>query len=224
MNRMQRRGDRASDRVVDKENIDDILVKGMGDVRKEIIEEEKAKPEETYGQAFSRSIRNFVSDPGGSLSRTWRHVKEEASHYWLGSKLLWREMKMAKSIIFRLLEGNAITRREATIDTNFPRYISTGAICVICIDSLHGILTPSSSEIVSKYVTFDVFDQTKEGGKYEEGIASTSGGCIISPGNFGGVGEEEEGSSSDATSANATEVLDFMEKARKGEPLPNSQV
>lgn len=218
-------GDRASDRVVDKENIDDILVKGMGDVRKEIIEEEKAKPEETYGQAFSRSIRNFVSDPGGSLSRTWHHVKEEASHYWLGSKLLWREMKMAKSIIFRLLEGNAITRRERLqlTRTSLDIFRLVPFALFVLIPFMEFLL-PVALKLFPNMLpsTFSTKLKKEENMKKELqvrlGVASFLQETLVE------LAKKKRGSSSDATSANATEVLDFMEKARKGEPLPNSQV
>ena len=218
-------GDRASDRVVDKENIDDILVKGMGDVRKEIIEEEKAKPEETYGQAFSRSFRNFVSDPGGSLSRTWHHVKEEASHYWLGSKLLWREMKMAKSIIFRLLEGNAITRRERLqlTRTSLDIFRLVPFALFVLIPFMEFLL-PVALKLFPNMLpsTFSTKLKKEENMKKELqvrlGVASFLQETLVE------LAKKKRGSSSDATSANATEVLDFMEKARKGEPLPNSQV
>lgn len=44
--------------------------------------------------------------------QTWISIKEVAQHYWLGSKLLWAEIKIAKDIMKRSLSGSMITRRE----------------------------------------------------------------------------------------------------------------
>lgn len=44
--------------------------------------------------------------------QTWEHIKMEARHYYLGSKLLVKEVKIATNIVKRLLEGHGMTRRE----------------------------------------------------------------------------------------------------------------
>lgn len=44
--------------------------------------------------------------------QTWEHIKKEARHYYLGSKLLVKEVKIASNIVQRLLEGHGMTRRE----------------------------------------------------------------------------------------------------------------
>lgn len=42
----------------------------------------------------------------------WVHLKEGLHHYWLGFKLLWQDMKTARKILGRILQGSALTRRE----------------------------------------------------------------------------------------------------------------
>ena len=44
--------------------------------------------------------------------QTWEHIKKEARHYYLGSKLLLKEVRIASNIVTRLLEGHGMTRRE----------------------------------------------------------------------------------------------------------------
>lgn len=39
-------------------------------------------------------------------------TKEEIHHYFVGSKLLWSDIKTSFSIISRLLNGHTLTRRE----------------------------------------------------------------------------------------------------------------
>ena len=210
-------------RVVDRENIDDILVKGMGDIKKEF--QEKTKSDESYTQVITRSVRSFAADPSGALSNTWKHVKEEANQYWLGSKLLWREMKMAKSIILRLLEGNAITRRERLQLTRTTLDIfRLVPFALFVLIPFMEFLLPVALKMFPNMLpsTFATKLKKEENMKKELqlrlGVASFLQETLVE------LAKRKKGSSSDATSASATEVLDFMEKARKGEPLPNSQV
>jgi len=46
------------------------------------------------------------------LSRAWSKVKHEASHYWSGSKLLAKEVRIASRLQWKLLQGDSLTRRE----------------------------------------------------------------------------------------------------------------
>lgn len=54
-----------------------------------------------------------LSEPKPPLvSRAWSKVKHEASHYWNGSKLLAKEVKIASRLQWKLLHGDSLTRRE----------------------------------------------------------------------------------------------------------------
>lgn len=46
------------------------------------------------------------------VSRAWSKVKHEASHYWNGSKLLAKEVRIASRLQWKLLHGDSLTRRE----------------------------------------------------------------------------------------------------------------
>jgi len=39
-------------------------------------------------------------------------LADTLQHYWLGTKLLWSEIKLASSILTRLLHGHGMSRRE----------------------------------------------------------------------------------------------------------------
>ncbi|CAO1622115.1 unnamed protein product [Sympodiomycopsis kandeliae] len=48
----------------------------------------------------------------GVVKRTWLKVKEEAAHYWHGTKLLGKEIRISARLLRRLLSGYSLTRRE----------------------------------------------------------------------------------------------------------------
>jgi hypothetical protein len=56
----------------------------------------------------AKSLAHMVMNP----KETWVLIKEVANHYWIGSKLLWSETKIAYSILMRLARGSSLTRRE----------------------------------------------------------------------------------------------------------------
>jgi len=39
-------------------------------------------------------------------------AKEEAHHYWVGTKLLWADIQTARKLLGKTLEGSSLTRRE----------------------------------------------------------------------------------------------------------------
>lgn len=45
-------------------------------------------------------------------TRVWKKVKHEAQHYWHGSKLLGAEVRISSRLVWKILHGEALTRRE----------------------------------------------------------------------------------------------------------------
>jgi hypothetical protein len=54
------------------------------------------------------SVADFFMNPRES----WKMIKEVIDHYWVGSKLLWSEIKIAKDILKSVVSGHDMTRRE----------------------------------------------------------------------------------------------------------------
>ncbi len=46
------------------------------------------------------------------LSRAWKKIKHEAQHYWHGSKLLAKEVRISARLQKKILQGDTLTRRE----------------------------------------------------------------------------------------------------------------
>jgi LETM1 and EF-hand domain-containing protein 1 len=46
------------------------------------------------------------------LSRVWNKVKHEAQHYWHGTKLLAKEVRISARLQRKILQGETLTRRE----------------------------------------------------------------------------------------------------------------
>ncbi|TDL27427.1 LETM1-domain-containing protein [Rickenella mellea] len=60
---------------------------------------------------------SLPASPGGVVkpplpTRVWKVVKEGAAHYWHGSKLLVSEVRISARLQWKILQGEALTRRE----------------------------------------------------------------------------------------------------------------
>lgn len=45
-------------------------------------------------------------------TRAWKKIKHEAAHYWNGTKLLVSEVRISSRLQWKILQGEALTRRE----------------------------------------------------------------------------------------------------------------
>jgi len=63
-------------------------------------------------KAIVNFVVTFASNPRGELSHIWDHIKADANHYWVGSKLLWTDVKIASKMVSRMIGGSTLTRRE----------------------------------------------------------------------------------------------------------------
>jgi hypothetical protein len=59
-----------------------------------------------------KSGMNATIDVVVNPRETWALIKETVYHYWVGFKLLWLEVKIAKDILSRVLGGHSMSRRE----------------------------------------------------------------------------------------------------------------
>ncbi len=64
--------------------------------------------------------------PAPFHTRAWATIKKEAAHYWAGTRLLGKEVRISTSLAWKVLNGNVLTRRErrqvSRDDTVMPRF------------------------------------------------------------------------------------------------------
>jgi LETM1 and EF-hand domain-containing protein 1, mitochondrial len=57
------------------------------------------------------------------MTRAWKKVKHEAAHYWSGTKLLVSEVRISSRLQWKILQGEALTRRERRQVFSFQNYL-----------------------------------------------------------------------------------------------------
>ncbi|KAH9461712.1 hypothetical protein Pst134EA_017997 [Puccinia striiformis f. sp. tritici] len=72
-------------------------------------------PEKDSNQSHKPSSSKTLTTSTEQLTRLqkiWKSVREEASHYWHGTKLLGKEIRLSAKYQLKLLNGKKLTRRE----------------------------------------------------------------------------------------------------------------
>ena len=61
----------------------------------------------------------------------WKKIKHEANHYWNGTKLLGKEIKISSRLQYKLLQGKSLTRREKRQVRSWTPSFSCCACCAV---------------------------------------------------------------------------------------------
>jgi len=116
-----------------------------------------------------KAVKRDEKPKKGLPGRAWAKVKEEASHYWHGTKLLGQEIKISAKLQYKVLQGSTLTRRERRQASSF--LLSTGSKLTNVVEAnnhgstafdpiltfrpypIHGVLAPRSSQALPKHAS-----------------------------------------------------------------------
>ncbi|GAA5964135.1 hypothetical protein JCM21900_003639 [Sporobolomyces salmonicolor] len=71
-----------------------------------------AESKEVAAADDKKAVAKKDKEKAGRLTRMWASVKKEALHYWHGTKLLGKEIRISSRLLRRLIVGKKLTRRE----------------------------------------------------------------------------------------------------------------
>lgn len=184
------------------------------------------------------TVKGWIMNP----RQTWKSIKEEAHHYWVGSKLLWSEIKVTKQILHRVVQGHEMTRRERKqlirTSTDLFRLIPFAIIVIVpFMELLLPVLLkvfpnmlPSTFEVgvtwcFNDFLTHFIFyfplqDKAKQQADMKKELKMR-----ISVAKF--MQETLQEIASKKANSDVADVKDlthFIEQARLGNPIPNDKV
>ncbi len=169
--------------------------------------------------AYASTV-DVIKNPG----RTWKAIKDEAHHYWVGTKLLWVEMKMAGQIIQRLLQGHGMTRRERMqlirTTTDMFRLVPFAVFVIVPFMEL---LLPFALKLFPNMLpsTFQDSLKKEESMKRELQMRLAVAGFMQETLQEMAKKQQQTAEKDDTS---GKELIAFIEKARLGEPISNDSV
>lgn len=159
------------------------------------------------------------------LRQAWKAAKEVAEHYWLGSKLLWQEMKLASAIIGRLLQGHAMSRRERNqlMRTTMDMFRLVPFAIFVIVPFME-LLLPLALRFFPNMLpsTFTDELQREESMKKELRMRLAIAGFFQET--MHALASEKARKLKLDEETGAAEVISFIERLRLGEKLPNQLV
>lgn len=198
--------------------------------------------------SLPKNLLFYLMNPS-EIKEWWVRMKkvvtEEIEHYVVGSKLLWADLKTARNLIRRTLRGSSLTRRERkqllrTISDLF-RLVPFSMFLIIPLMEfalpfalkIFPNLLPSTfqdslkaeenmkRELQSRIAMAKFFQETLEDLAKEQKKSATHMKEEIKE---SGQGDNIDDSVVAQQEASAASFLNFMEKARSGEMIPNSVI
>ena len=156
--------------------------------------------------------------------QTWEAIKKEAKHYWVGSKLLWVEIKIARDIMGRIASGHGMTRRERIqlIRTTMDLFRLVPFAIFVIVPFME-LLLPVALKLFPNMLPSTFQDKLKK----EESMKMELQMRLAVAGFFQETMTEmakKKKKDVNGEGSAVKDVLDFIEKARLGEPLPNETV
>lgn len=210
-------------RLIRIENLDEQIPK----VSEQAVSLIKRVPQLTLdgAKALARGISLIFTDPA-AVKAWWGRMKEtvkaELKHYWLGTKLLWADVSTSTRILRRLVRGNALSRRERKqLQRTVADLLRLVPFSFFLIVPFMELLLPVALKIFPNMLpsTYKDSFQREEDMKRQlqlrvalaEFLQETVKEVMQDTRDTEGVTEERK--------ATAREVMDFVERAQRGEPL-----
>lgn len=169
------------------------------------------------------SVRDTILHP----KETWKWIKEGAHHYWVGSKLLWSEIKITSRILGRVLGGHEMTRRERRqlirTTTDMFRLVPFAIFVIVPFMEL---LLPVALKLFPNMLPSTFEDSLRKEEQLKKELQMRLAVAKFMQETLQEIASKKASSSVGEGESNygAKEILEFVEKARKGEHISNEKV
>ncbi|OQR86782.1 LETM1 and EF-hand domain-containing protein 1 [Achlya hypogyna] len=174
-------------------------------------------------------IRILISEPARAqawLKETKGHISHELKHYWIGTKLLYADVTTSTRILRRVLKGNALTRRERKqLQRTVADLLRLVPFAFFVVVPFMELLLPFALKMFPNMLpsTYKHDFQREEDMKRQlqlrvslaEFLQETVKDVMQDTRDTEGLTEEKR--------ATAKEVMSFIERAQRGEPLSSEE-
>lgn len=179
-----------------------------------------------YSKKGFISLYDFLKKPKEiplKLKLFWEMIKDEAHHYWVGTKLLWTEIKTANEIMGRVLKGHMMTRRERLqLIRTTQDLLRLVPFSVFVIVPFMELLLPLAIKLFPNMLPSTFEDSLKKEENLKKELAMRLGVASFFIETFRNMAEKKQKDSDEE--ATASELIEFMEKAKMGESISNEAV
>lgn len=176
--------------------------------------------------AWTKDVILHPSTIPARWSATWIVIKKEAHHYWLGSKLLAKEVNIATNILGRVTQGHGISRRERAqlMRTTVDLFRLIPFIVIMLIPFME-LMLPLILKVFPNMLPSTFEDSVSKEMKIKAELQSRLSVAEFFQETMKMMADKvQKNDKNNGSVGGAQELLDFMAKAQRGEKLPTDQV
>ncbi|KAL6778434.1 MDM38 [Auxenochlorella protothecoides x Auxenochlorella symbiontica] len=172
----------------------------------------------------------FAALPGeekrAAALRGWQVVKREAKHYWIGTKLLGADMRIASRLCLRVLRGRTLTRRERTQLTRTTADIfRLVPMLVFVVVPFMELLLPVALRLFPNMLPSTFEDKLKKEEELKRSITARLEIARFLQDTVSEMAEAEmERGGTEEVRTSAADLYQFMQKVRAGAPVSTAEL
>lgn len=183
----------------------------------------------SYTISIPGRVYRFYSLPKeerrATYAKWWLHVKNEAKHYWLGTKLLWKDVQIASRILKRVLQGKTLSRRERQQLTRTTADIfRLVPMMVFLVVPFMELLLPVALKLFPNMLPSTFEDKLKKEEEMKRRIGARLEIARFLQDTVAEMAGDMTAHRSGDTRTSAAELYEFMQRVRAGENVDTSQL
>jgi len=160
-----------------------------------------------------------------AFAGAWAATKEVAHHYWVGSKLLWADIRVATRLALKVAKGRDLTRRERRQLTRTTADVfRLVPFAIFVIVPFMELLLPLALRIFPDMLPSTFQDQLKKEEEQKKRLAARLGIAHFLQDTIAEMAKDIRDTGSRDASANAGELVDFMHRVRSGKTVSNKEL
>ncbi|KAK9673526.1 hypothetical protein RND81_12G173100 [Saponaria officinalis] len=173
-----------------------------------------------------RVIASMSREDWANKIRHWKdHIVSGAQHYWLGTKLLWADVRICSRLLVKLANGKSLSRRERQQLTRTTADIfRLVPVAVFIIVPFMEFLLPVFLKLFPNMLPSTFQDKMKEQEQLKRRLNARIEYAKFLQETVKEMAKEVQNSRSGEIKQTAEDLDEFMNKVRRGEDVSNDQI
>ncbi|CAG9462497.1 unnamed protein product [Pedinophyceae sp. YPF-701] len=172
------------------------------------------------------ALRAMTSEDWAEWRRgAWQATKEVAHHYWVGTKLLWTDVRIALRLTSKVLSGKQLSRRErrqlTRTTADVVRLVPMMAFVIIPFMEL---LLPVALKLFPNMLPSQYEDKLKREEEMRKQLKARMQVAAFLQDTLVELAKDLEQSRDGATAESASDLIEFVSRVRAGERVTNEEI
>lgn len=175
---------------------------------------------------FVRAVASMSREDWANKLRHWKEeIRDTARHYWLGTKLLWADIRISSRLLLKLASGKRLSRREREQLTRTTADIfRLVPFAVFVIVPFMEFLLPVFLKVFPNMLPSTFQDKMKEQEKLKRKLNARIQYAKFLQDTVKEMAKEIKSTRSGALQRTAEDLDEFMTKVRHGEKVSNDDI